>query len=223
MLVETKVNDALNEPQVTAYCSTPAEVILYGPGLTGLLHAEGDPIDRERWITGRQVTDALRELQALPDLILSYLAEVAAQADRMDAAREAARGGRDFDRADDISEVSADEVEAVAWVAEVAAAMRGRGAEGFQTRNTRHDYGIFWAGSWRELDAARNLGVYIDIIAAHGGWEYAITIKVGGGDADDRVMVFDAAMRAGSPGKDGPRGSTAAGKPSACGSSTPAR
>lgn len=148
---------------------------------------------------GRQVADALRGLE-LPDLIRSYVKEVAAQADRMDAAREAARGERpDFDRTDDISEVSADEVEAVAWVAEVAAAMRARGAEDVRARNTAHDYGLFWADSWQPITADGDLAVFVDVIAAHGGWEYAITIKVAGGEADDRRRVFDAAMRAGEP------------------------
>ncbi len=87
VLIETKVNDDLSEDQVRAYCNETAEVILYGPGLTGLLHAESDPIACERWVTGRQVTDALAGLE-LPDLIRSYLKEVAAQADRMDSALE---------------------------------------------------------------------------------------------------------------------------------------
>ena len=122
----------------------------------------------------------------------------------MDAARRAARGGGDFNRADDVSEVSADDVEAVAWVAEVAGAMRTRGAEDVRGRNTRHDYGIFWAGSWRPIIGDLgvyfdDLCVYIDIIAAHGGSEYAIALKVGGGEADDRQAIFDAAMQAGKP------------------------
>jgi len=200
VLLETKVNDDLKQPQIEAYCGTPAEVIIYGPGLTGLLHSGGDPIGRERWITGRQVTHVLKDhLSSLPDLIRSYLAGVAGQADRMDAARQAARGGPDFDRADDISEVNADDVEAVAWVAEVAAALRALGADGIKPRNTRHDYGVFWAGSWRELDAGRDLGFYIDVLAAHEGWEYVIAIKIGGGDGDDRGRAFNAAMEAGPP------------------------
>jgi hypothetical protein len=199
VLIETKVNDALSESQVRTYCGATADVILYGPGLTGLLHAGSETIACERWVTGRQVADALTDLE-LPDLIRSYLAEVATQADRMDAARAAARGERpDFDRADDISEVSADDVEAVAWVAEVAAAMRAGGADDVRTRDTAYDYGVFWAGSWQPIKPDGDLGVYVDVIAAHRGWEYAITIKVGGGQADDRRTIFDAAMRAGEP------------------------
>ena len=199
VLVETKVNDELKEPQIEAYCATSAEVIIYAPGLTGLLHAEADPIGRERWVTGRRLADALRGDLRLPDLIRSYLEEVAEQAVRMDAAREAARGGPDFDRADDVSEVGAADVEAVAWVAEVAAAMGARGARGLKPRNTPHDYRIFWEDSWQCLDAEGDLGLYVDIIAAHGGWEYLIAIKVGGGDAEGRGNVFDAAMRVGKP------------------------
>ena len=90
-----------------------------GPGLTGLLHAEADPSPARGWVTGREVMDALRELDQLPDLIRSYLAAVSARADRLAAARKSARGGDAF------SDVSADEIEAVAWV---AAAMRAGGA-----------------------------------------------------------------------------------------------
>ena len=202
VLVETKVNDDLNEAQVESYCATGAHVILYGPGLTGLLHSESDPLDAERWVTGRQLIDAVGEADRLPDLIRSYLAGVAAQVERMSAARLAARGGDDFARADDFSEVAADDVEAVAWVAEVAAAMRANGAEDVRARNTRHDYGIFWAGSWRQFTADSDLGVYIDIVAAHGGWEYVITVKAGGGNDDDRLRVFNAAVGHGPPGED---------------------
>ena len=74
---------------------------------------------REGGVTGREVMDALRELDQLPDLIRSYLAAVSARADRLAAARKSARGG------EAISDVSADEIEAVAWV---AAAMRAGGA-----------------------------------------------------------------------------------------------
>ncbi len=45
-----------------------------------------------------------------------------------------------------------------------------------------------------------DLGVYVDVVAAHSGsGEYAITIKVGGGEPHDRSGLVDAAMRAGEP------------------------
>lgn len=199
VLIETKVNEDLSERQLLRYCSEAAEVIVYAPGLTGLLHAGSDPVDRERWVTGRQVTDALAGLE-LPDLIHSYLNEVALQADRMDAARSAVRGEQaDFDRADDISEVSANDIEAVAWVAEVAGAMRARGAEHVKGRNTAHDYGVFWAGSWQPIAAGRDHGVYVDVVVNHGGRLPAITVKVGGGGVADRRATFKAAMVAGAP------------------------
>lgn len=197
VLIETKVNDALRKAQIEAYCATGAEVIVYGPGMTGLLHADGPPIDRERWITGRQVVDVLGDAGWLPDLLRSYLAEVGAQAARMQAARKAARGGPDFDRAPDRSGVSADDLEAVAWVAEIAAEMRARGADWVEPRNTAHDYGIFWSGSWTPL--VGEAGLYVDVIAGHGGSEYVITVKVGSGEPEDRVEVFDTAIRAGAP------------------------
>jgi hypothetical protein len=125
----------------------------------------------------------------------------------MDAAREAVRGeGADFDRGDDISEVSADDVEAVAWVAEVAAAMRAGGAEYVKGRNTAHDYGVFWAGSWQQIVAGKDHGIYVDVVVDHGGWRYAVAVKVGGGEVDDRRATFDAAMAAGPPGEGWRRG-----------------
>jgi hypothetical protein len=91
VLIETKVNDDLSDHQLRAYCGEPAEVVIYAPGLTGLLLAANDCVARERWVTGRQVTAALAGV-SLPDLVRSYLTEVAVQADRMGAARAAARG-----------------------------------------------------------------------------------------------------------------------------------
>ncbi len=194
VLVETKVNDAVRDPQIEAYCDTSAAVILYGPGLTGLLHAGAQPIAHERWVSGRQVTEALQGLPELPDLIVSYLTAVTAQANRMESALRAVAGGPDFDRRDDLSEVSANEVEAVAWLAVIAAEMRGRGHTDIRPRNTAHDYGLFWAGSWTEVPNTNDLGLFIDIVATHGGTEYAITIKVGGGDAESRQQLYDAAV-----------------------------
>lgn len=200
VIVETKVNDRLREEQIQAYCSEPgARVALYGPGLTGLLHSGCDRIASEVWVTGRQLATALSDLE-LPDLIRSYVSAVSAQADRMDAARAAARGQNDdFDREDDISEVSAGEVEAVAWVAETAAVMRARGAKWVHTRNTAHDYGIFWGESWVPVAGAKKTAIFIEVVAGHGGHGYVITIKAGEGTAKDRQNAFDAAMRAGEP------------------------
>ena len=81
ILIETKVNDEVSDSQIEAYFSGPAEVVLYGPGLTGLLHDGNDPLDRERWVTGRQVINALAEVD-VPDLLRGYLDEVGAQASR---------------------------------------------------------------------------------------------------------------------------------------------
>jgi len=199
VLVETKVNDAVSESQLSTYCAERAEVVLYAPGLTGLLLASGDPAYRELWVTGSEVTRVLEGID-LPELLRGYLNEVAMQAARMDAAKAAARGDAlDFPRDAGISGVSGDDVEAVAWIAEIAAAMRTRGAEDVRTRNTRHDYGVFWAGSWHAIPGLNGAGAYVDVVAAHGGWEYVITIKVGDGSSDDRVALYDAAMRAGRP------------------------
>jgi hypothetical protein len=146
VLIETKVNDAVSESQLATYCGERAEVVLYAPGLTGLLLANGNPAYRELWVTGAEVTRWLKGVD-LPDLLSGYVDEVAFQAARMDAARGAARGDDvDFPRDPGISGVSGDDVEAVAWIAEIAVAMRGHGAKDVRTRNTRHDYGVFWGG-----------------------------------------------------------------------------
>lgn len=191
VLVETKVNDDLKPAQLDAYCSINAEVIVYGPGLTGLLHTGADRISREQWITGRQILDSLAGVTDLPDLMMTYLGGVRVQADRMDAARVAARGGQDFDRSRDFSEVSEVEVESVAWIAEIAAEMRARGAQDVVPRNTAYDWGIFWRDVWTPATASGKVGFYIDVIAGHGGSGYAITIKVNGGTVEDRFRVFD--------------------------------
>jgi len=112
----------------------------------------------------------------------------------------AARGDRpDFPREKGLSGVKGEDVKAVAWVAEVAALMRAADARSVWARDTAHDYGVFWRGSWQSMAALNGAGVYVDVIAAHGGNEYAITVKVGDGGADDRLGVFDAAIAAGQP------------------------
>jgi len=199
VLIETKVNDSLSDAQLRAYCSESPDVVVYGPGLTGLLLGGNDPCCCERWVTGRNLAVALSDVD-LPELLRSYVAEVGAQADRMDAASAASRGERaDFPREPGISGVGGDDVEAVAWVAEVAASMRAGGAEDVRTRNAAHDWGVFWAWSWQSMSAFNGAGIYVDVIAGHGGHEYAVTVKVGDGDADDRVGVFDVAINAGPP------------------------
>jgi len=199
VIVETKVNDGVSDSQLRAYCSETVDVVVPGPGLTGLLHGGNESVACERWMTGREVVDALSDVD-LPDLIRSYVGEVAAQADRMDGARAAARGERaDFARAKGISGVTGENVEAVAWVSEVAASMRAGGADDVRVRDTAHDYGVFWAGSWQSMAAFNDAGVYVDVIAAHGGGEYVITVKVGDGEVDDRIAVYDAAISAPPP------------------------
>lgn len=200
LIVETKVNDRLYEKQVRAYCQRPdAIVVLYGPGLTGLLHGGSEAFDREFWVTGREVTNTLCDID-LPDLIHSYIRGVVAQADRMDGACAAARGEvDDFDRADDFSEVPADDLEAVAWVAETAAAMRAHGAKSVGVRNEAHDYGISSDGSVVQVAGAGKAIAFIEVIAGHGGSEYSITIKVGHGTVKERHAAFEIAMGVGTP------------------------
>jgi hypothetical protein len=78
--------------------------------------------------------------------------------------------------------------------------MRSRDARGVITRDTRHDYGIFWSGSWRKPRGSTGAGAYID--AAHGGWDYAITVKVMSGTSHERLAIYNAAMELGRPSDD---------------------
>lgn len=140
-------------------------MVVYGPGLTGLLLGGNDPCYRERWVTGQNLAVALSDVD-LPKLLRSYVDEVAAQADRMDAASAASRGERaDFPREPGISGVGGDDVEAVAWVAEVAASMRAGGAEDVRTRSAAHEWGVFWAGSWQSMSVFKGAGIHVDVIA----------------------------------------------------------
>jgi hypothetical protein len=77
--------------------------------------------------------------------------------------------------------------------------MRARGAKWVHTRNTAHDYGIFWGESWVPVAGAKKTAIFIEVVAGHGGHGYVITIKAGEGTAKDRQNAFDAAMRAGEP------------------------
>jgi hypothetical protein len=191
MLLETKVNDDLKEAQIEAYCDSGADVVIYGPGLTGMLHSDADPIGCEKWVTGGELVAALEGIE-LPALLQSYVDEVQVQAQRMNLARECVRGEvEDFPRDPGITNVTGEDVEAVAWVAEVGRLLRAKGGQEVIARNTPHDYGVFWEGSWREPGDFNGAGLYVDVVAAHGGWEYVITVKAGGGTSEDRVRMVE--------------------------------
>lgn len=195
VIVETKVNDDMKDGQLKAYCEASEHVVLYVPGLTGLLLAENPHRHQVRWVSGSQLADALSGVH-LPHLLKSYVQEVAGHARDMEHARAAARGERDdLPPPREGSGVRVDDLEAVAWVVETARFMRERGARPW-TRNTRHDYGIYWPVEYD--DERFGASAYVDVVAAHGGRAYAITIKTGDGEADDRRQVFDAASE--SPG-----------------------
>lgn len=173
-----------------AYCHASEHVILYAPGLTGFLLAENPLRHRVRWVSGSQLVEALSDVP-LPHLLETYVREVAGHARDMDQALSVVRGERDDLPAPRAGGgVRVDDLEAVAWVVETARVMRERGARPW-TRNTRHDYGIYWPINYDNDRFAAS--AYVDVIAGHGGNGYAITIKTGDGDAADRRQIFDAA------------------------------
>lgn len=212
VLVETKVNDELSEAQLRAYCATGATVVVYAPGLTGLLLG-GNARSGGRewsWLTGRQVSDALRDVD-LPHLLRTYLDEVVAQADRMDAARAAARGEPVDEQPQTMAcDVSQRDVDAVAWVVEVAARMRASGALNVWTRSTPRDYGVYWPGSRRRFPNFDDAGLYVDVVVSRGGGKRAVTVKAGGGQTNDRVALRNA-IRDQLPGRGWREGQTAQG------------
>ena len=197
VILETKVNDDLSDGQLRAYSEASDHVVVYAPGLTGLLLSDNParPGLHARWVTGRLLASALGDVQ-LPPLLQTYVEEVAARADDLEWARQAARGERD-DLPATREGTPVKDLEAVAWVVETAALMRDRGARPW-TRNTRHDYGIYWPVDYANEDL--NASAYVDVIAAHGGNEYAITIKTGDGEVGDRRAVFELAAERPGPG-----------------------
>lgn len=158
--VEIKVNDPVDPEQLSAYGS---DVILYTPGLTGLLISTGHAdLPAAAQLTGAGLAGALEAHQdKLPDLIAGYVDAVGDEAARMERARAVA-----LDRAQISSVGERDgrpnpaDLVAVAWVAEVAAALDS--ALGNVTiRVTRNDRGLKWdvggqyahdSGSWLWID-----------------------------------------------------------------------
>jgi hypothetical protein len=205
VLLETKVNDQLTDGQIRAYVKHSEHVVLYVPGLTGLLLESRSRPDGVVWVTGRRLVEALRHVQ-LPQLVQSYVDEVAAQADDMDAARKAARRDGELPEPRPDSGVTPEALEAVAWVAEVASALQARGTAHVYVSNRAHDWGVYWPEGRSDMEITLGASAYVDVIAAHGGWEYAVCIKAGGGQVDDRYRLHDHAMTAGEPGAGWRRG-----------------
>lgn len=205
VLLETKVNDQLTDHQIEAYRGHSEHVVLYVPGLTGLLLGSKPHPEGVVWVTGRDVVDALRDVH-LPAFVQSYVDEVAAQADDMDAARKAACGKGDLPDPRPGSGVTPEALEAVAWISEVAAQLRTLGAEHVYVGNRAHDWGVYWPKGRSDMQAKLGASAFVDIIAAHGGWEYAVCIKAGGGHVEDRYRLHELAMTVGEPGPEWRRG-----------------
>jgi hypothetical protein len=49
------------------------------------------------------------------------------------------------------------------------------------------------------MEATLGASAFVDVIAAHGGWEYMVCIKAAGGQIEDRHRVHDRAMKRGAP------------------------
>jgi hypothetical protein len=170
--------------------------VLYVPGLTGLLYAPNGPVHGERWVTGRDLVDALEGV-ALPWIIESYLNAVGAEADRMDAARAFAREElADFPHE---GQAPYDDLMAAAWIVEVVAAMRAAGADDIIVRTEANDRGLYWGGSWRDLAVGRGAGLYLDVISDLRTHSCAVAMKVMGGDKEGRVACYEAAIHGDPP------------------------
>jgi len=188
LAIETKVDDAIRAEQLSAYAALGYQPVLYLPGLTGL-SAEGVSTPGVLRLTGSGLAVALAGIQ-LPPLIGSYVGAVCAENERMQVARSAERTGEEIklppgktgDRA----------LKDVAWLIEVRAALIADGvqANAMRMRVERHDRGIFWGGSWREL-APDGAGAFVEITAAVQADHRVVAIKVGGGSPTGRGFVFD--------------------------------
>lgn len=195
VVVETKVADDLRLEQLEGYRDTGRRVVLYVPGLTGLLMSPGAPYAGETWVTGEQLTDALAGVE-LPRMIDGYRQAVVAEAARMRDAQAVARGERtEFDRP---GQSHWEDLADTAWLVEVAAKLRALDADHLIMRSDRNDRGLFWAGSWRAMPGSEGAGPYVDIVADRYTHRRAVTLKTGGAQPE-RLDCYDAVQSAGPP------------------------
>ncbi|HEY4280381.1 MAG TPA: hypothetical protein VGM91_19320 [Conexibacter sp.] len=195
--LETKVADPIKQTQLERYRDAGRHVVLYVPGVTGMLFAPNGPVAGETWVTGRQLADALEGVE-LPWIVGSYVRAVADEAGRMDRARAFARRERDMPAEDDARFPAADLVDA-AWVAEAAWALIAAGATGIRVRSEANDRGLYWEGSRCEVPGANGVDLYLDVIADVRTHRRAIALKVGGGQQADRWGCLERAVAARPP------------------------
>jgi hypothetical protein len=198
LAVEVKVNDPINAAQLAAYQQGGFSPVLYLPGLTGLMCAPNGPAVGERWVTGAELAEALGGV-TLPPMVASYADAVAAEAQRMELARAFSR-----DEVDDFpheGQTRYDDLMDAAWIAEVALAMRERGAEDILVRPETNDRHLRWHGCRRVLASGAEL--YVVVVADLRTHHCVIALKVKGGDLPARQAAYEQVLTAGPPSEAG--------------------
>jgi hypothetical protein len=199
--VETKVNDRINAAQLERYRDARYASVVFAPGLSGVLYRDNPEIAGERWLSGRDLVEAVAGVE-LPWIIRSYIEAVATEAQRMDQARAFSRGELDDFPHDGRAPYK--DVMDTAWLVEIVAAMQRAGAENLLVRTERNDRGVFWEDSWTELPGSDDgAGLLIDVVASLYSDAYAITVKVSDGDEAGRLRCYEAARDAGRPSREG--------------------
>ena len=193
--VEVKVNDPINARQLAAYQADKFTPVLYVPGLTGMMYAPNGLTEAaERWVTGSELADAVGDVE-LPRLIGSYVAAVAAEGRRMELARAFSR-----DEVDDFpvdGQARYEDVMDAGWVAEVALALRRRGATDVIIRPQANDRGLYWRGSQRTTPDGAD--VYVDVVADLRTHYCSVALKVKGRDTEARLAAYRQVLDAGPP------------------------
>ncbi|MBA3327503.1 MAG: hypothetical protein H0T43_04295 [Solirubrobacterales bacterium] len=198
--IETKVNDKLSHTQLTTMCKQADHVVLYVPGLTGVLMWCGGPAASEMWLTGRDLVDALSGLQ-LPPIVGPYVEAVGAEADRIDAWRSCARGeSAATPAANPLLRVRDGEVESYAWIAEVAVELERRGYTEFWPREQPRDIGLYVQEARTTRSDRNGADVYVEVLVDRHE-RYVVAVKSGSGDVASRHAFLDDALRLGCPGE----------------------
>lgn len=195
VVVETKVADDLKPEQLEGYSRAGHRVVLYVPGLTGLLMGPSASYGEETWLSGADLSESLRGLE-LPAMVAGYVDAVAAEATRMDDARAFVRGERLDPPAE--GQCPSDALLDTAWLVEVAAELGRLGEGELVMRSERNDRGLFWAGAYRDMPGAPGAGPYVDVLADRRTHRRAVALKTGG-EVEHRLACYDAVRAEGPP------------------------
>jgi hypothetical protein len=196
--IETKVNDSFRPEQIESYQTLRHQAIVYAPGATGLF-MRGVPSSGELRLSGADLARCLEGVP-LPPIIQTYLDVVRAEASRIDAACALERGTSSTPLPPGMTDEKI--LRDSAWLIELKRELEDRSAaEGIEAclelRIIAHDRGIFWSGSWQELVAEHEGGIYIDIFASIRSAARTIAIKAGALTQLGRELTYDLATQAG--------------------------